>query len=151
MSFPRQWTEAFPLEAHRQTVIPKETETDVSCTTEVFLWTDKLSPSRRCSLLSRQKILLRGWLTKIWDSSKRQSRSYSSAETVRRQWQFRGTVQTVTATATVKNQKRSHWFICYKSAQWIILAQPSERSNKMKYETGIHKLLLCCLVNTWQY
>jgi hypothetical protein len=29
-----------------------------------------------------------------------------------------------TVTATVKNQKRSHWFLRYKFVKWIIVAQP---------------------------
>jgi hypothetical protein len=35
--------------------------------TDVFSWTDKLSPSM-CSLFSRQRILLRRWLTEVTDS-----------------------------------------------------------------------------------
>jgi hypothetical protein len=31
--------------------------------------------------------------------------------------------------------------MCYKSVQWIIVAQPSERSNKTKCPTSIHELL----------
>jgi hypothetical protein len=47
---------------HRQPVVRR-------CeSTEVFSWTDKLNPPRRCSVFSRQRILLRGWLTQLTDS-----------------------------------------------------------------------------------
>jgi hypothetical protein len=92
----------------------------------MFSWTNKLNPSRRCSLLSQQRILLRWWLTKILDSS---------VETVRRLRQFRRKTSEVTGTEQSRRkwyQTRSLWFMCYKTVQWIIVAQPSERSNKPK-------------------
>jgi hypothetical protein len=52
----------------------------------------------RCSLPSRRRTLLRGWLMEI--------RTVGSEEPVAR---------TYGATATVKNQKTSHWFMCFKS------------------------------------
>jgi hypothetical protein len=46
------------------------------------------------------------------DSSVQFSRQFSSSPEQR---QFRShSSRTVTATATVKNQKTSHWFMCYK-------------------------------------
>jgi hypothetical protein len=59
--------------------------------------------------------------------------------------------ETVTATATFKNPKTSHCFMCYKSIQWIIVAQSSERSNKTKCQTSIHELLSRYPGNTRQY
>jgi hypothetical protein len=57
--------------------------------------------------------------------------------------------QSVTATATIKNQKTSHWFLCYKFVKGIIVAHPSEKSNKTKCQTSIHELLSRCLANKY--
>jgi hypothetical protein len=60
------------------------------------------------------------------------------------QRRFRSTVQggqsrarssevPVPATVSVKNQKKSHWFMCYRFVQQINVAQSSERSiNEVK-------------------
>jgi hypothetical protein len=96
----------------------------VSCTTEVFSRTVKLNPSRRCTLPSRQRTLLSdGWVI-FGAVQKRQ----------------------LTATATVKTQKKSH-----KSLKWIIVARPGERANKRKCQTGINEFLSSCPSNMWQY
>jgi hypothetical protein len=50
--------------------------------------------------------------------------------------------ETVTATVTVKNQKTRHWFLCYKFVKLIIVAQPSERSNKTKCQISINKFFV---------
>jgi hypothetical protein len=54
----------------------------------------------------------------LYPVSKGLSSNSNSSET--------GIVETVTATATVKNQKTSHWFLCYKFVKKITVAQPSE-------------------------
>jgi hypothetical protein len=56
----------------------------------------ELKGLRMCSLPSWQRTLLRGWLMEI--------RTVSSEEPV---------TKTLAATAAVKNQKTSHWFMCY--------------------------------------
>jgi hypothetical protein len=48
--------------------IPRQPIVRFCLTTEVCSWTDKLNPSRRCSLLSWQRILLRRWLNELTDS-----------------------------------------------------------------------------------
>jgi hypothetical protein len=51
----------------------------------------------------------------------------------------------------IPNQKKSLWFMCYKSVKGVIVAQPSERSNITKCQTNIQELLLHCPGNTRQY
>jgi hypothetical protein len=113
-------------------------DTDVSYTTEVFRERMKLNPSRRCSLVSPQKTFLRGWLTEICTVQFSGNNSWEEPAT-----------ETVTVTATVKNQKTSLWFMCYRFVWWIIVAQPSERSSKTKCQTSTHELLSRCPGNTW--
>jgi hypothetical protein len=50
--------------------------------------------------------------------------------------------ETVTATATVKNQKISQWFLYYKSVQEMIVARAREIPNKIKCQTSAHKLFV---------
>jgi hypothetical protein len=100
--------------------------------TEVFSRTDKLNPSRMCSLFRRQRSLLRGWPNNIEDNSQ---------ETVRSQLQGQDSTEEP-VTKTVKNQTTNHWFMCYQSVKWINGAQPSERTSKSKCQTSIHKFFV---------
>jgi hypothetical protein len=77
-----------------------------------------------CSLPSRRRTLLTRCLTEIRKGSYR-----------------------IVKKEVIANHKTSLWFMCYKSVQRINVAQPSERSNKTKWQTSIHELLSRYLAN----
>jgi hypothetical protein len=71
----------------------------------------------------------------------------SSENIVQRNTSEEPITEAVTATATFKNQKTSHWFMCYKSVKGIIVAQSSESSDILKCQTSIDELLSRCVAN----
>jgi hypothetical protein len=134
-SFPRQRTEAFHFNDIGKELFPKKRIRTFPIQ-RTFSWTDKTQPFKKVFSIQSAKDSLRGWLKEIWTVPNLQ---FGGDSSIQRNGSWGPATETVTATATVKNQKTSLWFMCYRSVQWIIVAQsskgPIKRSVKQRRVT----------------
>jgi hypothetical protein len=95
----------------------------------------KLEGSRRCSLSSRQRIDLRGWLTELRNSEGSvESRNQFSAERRR-----------------CHTEETKLKFMCCKIVKRLTVVPPGEYSNKPSVKSRTHKLFVALPPNTQQY